>query len=98
MKNTEIITLCGSTKFDEALRKLTLEGKIVFSIENIDRNKVNKEQKKKLEELHFKKIYLSDGIYVIDINEYIGEGTKREINYAIKNNKFVRYYSRERNT
>lgn len=98
----EIITLCGSTRFKDeflkVMRRLTLEGKIVIPpgvFGHSDGGEVSEEQKKMLDELHFRKIDISDGIYVIDINGYIGESTRREIEYATKNEKFVRYYSRE---
>ena len=98
----EIITLCGSTKFKEQFlevqRRLTLDGIIVVScglFTHADNEPTTEEQKKMLDELHFSKIYLSDGIYVIDVGGYIGESTRREIEYAGKNGKFVRYYSKE---
>lgn len=90
----EIITLCGSTKFKkeflEITKKQSLEGKIVLSVglfNHADSEKVTEEQKIMLDELHLRKIDLSDSIYVIDVNKYIGESTKREIEYALKNGK-----------
>lgn len=32
--------------------------------------------------MHFKKIDISDVIYVVNVNGYIGESTKKEIEYA----------------
>lgn len=97
----EIITLCGSARFKkkflEIMRKLTLEGKIVVmpGFEYANEKKINEEQRAELDELHLRKIDISDGIYVIDVDNYIGEGTQREIRYAKFNNKFVKYYSAE---
>ena len=95
----EIITLCGSTRFKdkflEIMRKLTLEGKIVILpglFKHAD-GEASDEDKKKLDELHLRKIDLSDGIYVVNVNRYIGSSTGRKITYAINNKKFVRYYS-----
>lgn len=45
--------------------------------------------------LHLKKIDISDGIFVVDWNKYIGESTQREIHYASLNRKGVRYLSQE---
>jgi len=45
--------------------------------------------------LHLDKIDMSDGIFVIDVGEYIGESTKKEIEYAKSRGKFVKYYSKE---
>ena len=90
----EIITLCGSTRFikefKEVERALTFEGKIPLppavygKAENVE---YSDELAKKLFELHLDKIRLSDGIFVIDVDGRIGESTKKEIEFAEKNNK-----------
>jgi len=69
----EIVTLCGSTRFMDAytkeMRRLTLEGKIVISVgmfghqEGLD---MASETKVMLNELHKRKIDLSDRIHVIN--------------------------------
>jgi hypothetical protein len=96
----EIVTLCGSTRFKdqfmETNRKLTLEGKIVLSVGvfgHSDGEKLNEEAKRMLDELHLRKIDLSNGVYVIDVENYVGESTKKEIKYAESSGKFVRYYT-----
>ena len=38
---------------------------------------------------------MSDGIYVIDVDGYIGADTQREIEYAKMLNKEIRYYSKD---
>ena len=52
-----------------------------------------KEQLIKLKEAHFKRIELSDAILVVDINNYIGESTNLEIDYAKKLGKEIIYYT-----
>ena len=52
-----------------------------------------KEQLIKLREAHFKKIELSDAIFVVNVNNYIGESTKLEIEYAKKLGKEILYYT-----
>lgn len=42
-----------------------------------------------LSQLHYKKIEISDAIYVVNVNGYIGEATKKEIEYAHFLNKEV---------
>ena len=49
------------------------------------------EQIENLKIAHFKKIDLSDAIYVVNVNGYIGESTKLEIEYAKSNNKEIIY-------
>ena len=41
--------------------------------------------------LHLRKIDMSDKVFVLNVNGYIGESTEREINYAIKNGKPISY-------
>lgn len=45
-----------------------------------------------MKEAHFKKIELSDSIFVLNINNYIGDSTKMEIDYAKKLGKKIIYY------
>lgn len=50
------------------------------------------EVKQMLDELHKRKIDLSDEILVVNVNGYIGDSTRREIVYAEVNGKRVRYF------
>ena len=106
IKGYKIITLCGSTKFkDDFMRvqkELTLAGNIVISVglfghsgdnevwENMDEGTKTK-TKIMLDDMHKRKIDLSDEIFVINKNGYIGESTKSEIEYAKMTNKTVNY-------
>lgn len=95
-----VITLCGSTKFKEQFEQanayLTLQGNVVFSVaffEQSDGFAISDDQAELLGRLHLRKIDLSDEIFVIDVNGYIGESTRKEIEYAEKTGKAIRYYS-----
>ena len=44
-----------------------------------------------LDDMHLRKIDLADEIFVINVGGYIGESTRREIAYAEKTGKKVRY-------
>lgn len=57
-----------------------------------DINLTNK-QVSYLKEQHFKKIELSDEIFVTNINNYIGKSASLEIDYAKKLGKKIKYYS-----
>jgi len=46
---------------------------------------------KDLDDIHLKKIDMSDAIFVVNFNTYIGERTAYEIDYATKNNKPILY-------
>ena len=47
--------------------------------------------KEMLDDMHKRKIDMADSIYVINVGGYIGQSTRSEIEYAIKNGKEVRY-------
>ena len=101
-----VITLCGSTRFKdafiEAQKVLTLQGNIVISVglfghsgdnevwEGMDENTLT-HTKEMLDDMHKRKIDMSDEIYVINVGGYIGDSTKSEIQYAISTGKGVRY-------
>ena len=102
----KVITLCGSTKFKneflKAQKDLTLKGNIVISVglfghsgdsevwENMDEGTLTK-TKEMLDDIHKRKIDMADEIFVINVNGYIGDSTKSEIEYAIKTGKKVNY-------
>ena len=93
----KVITLCGSLKFKkemmETAEKMILEGNCILTpvypiLEDFERTE---EQLKKLKEAHFKRIELSDAIFVINKDNYIGKSTKLEIEYAEKLGKEIIY-------
>jgi len=106
VKNYKVITLCGSTRFKDEFMKvqkeLTLQGNIVISVglfghsgdnevwENMDEGTLTK-TKEMLDDMHKRKIDMADEIFVINVNGYIGESTKSEIEYAINTGKKVNY-------
>ena len=95
----KVITLCGSTKFKEqyleAQKRLTLEGNIVISVglfgHSGDNEVWTEGTKAMLDDMHLRKIDMADEIFVINVGGYVGESTRREIEYALKNGKAVRY-------
>ncbi len=48
-----------------------------------------------MDELHFRKIDISDEIFVVNKNDYIGDSTRKEIEYAQANRKNIRWYSHD---
>ena len=95
----KIVTLCGSLKFKNEMmtvaEKMALEGYCILTpvYPVSDKMKRTKEQLIKLKEAHFKRIKLSDAILVVNIDNYIGDSTKLEINYAKKLGKEIIYYT-----
>ena len=104
--NYKVITLCGSTKFENEFikvqRELTLKGNIVISVgffshsndmenwEQMD-EETRINTKKMLGDIHKRKIDMADEIFVINVGGYIGKSTRSEIEYANKTGKKVNY-------
>jgi len=95
MSTPKIVTICGSTRFRaeiaEANRVLTLAGYIVLApgVFAHDGDEISDEQKVALDQLHFQKIDLARWIYVVNPGGYIGDSTRREIEYARHTGKGV---------
>ena len=60
-------------------------------IEVVKKKEINADTKKMLDKMHKQKIDMSDEILVINLDGYIGDSTKSEIEYALKNGKNVMY-------
>lgn len=100
-----VVTLCGSTRFGDQFRKanleLTLAGQIVLSIgcdtksdgdlAAMGRLGNQSAVKDMLDNLHKRKIDLSDYIFVLNVGGYIGQSTLGEIAYAKEHGKEIRY-------
>ena len=97
----KVITLCGSTRFKDeflrAQRDLTLQGNIVISVglfghaDGEYQTVVTEELKVMLDDMHKRKIDMADEIFVINKDNYIGQSTRSEIDYALQNKKAVKY-------
>ena len=78
-----------------AQKRLTLEGNIVISVglfgHSGDDEVWKPGTKEMLDNMHKRKIDMADAIYVINVGGYIGESTRSEIEYALRNGKKVYY-------
>ena len=94
----KVITICGSLKFEKEMmlvaEKLTLQGNCVLTpIYQVSKEiKKTERELEKFKNAHFKKIELSDMIYVVNKDNYIGESTKLEIEYSKKLGKEIMYF------
>ena len=91
-----VVTICGSTKFKDeilkAARELTLQGHIVLMpaiFEHTDNEELTPEDKVRLDNLHRQKINMSDAIFVVNKDQYIGESTFGEIDWADRMQKKI---------
>ena len=98
----EVVTICGSTRFKEAqlkaMRELEEENLAVFMVGGFmhaDGLVISDEQKKQFDDLHKRKIEMSDWIYVVNVDGYVGSSTESEILYAKKLGKRVEFMFRD---
>lgn len=101
----KVICLCGSTRFTEIMLikqwELTKQGCIVLSwcalpdwyFKGRDKTHIGDQEgvKESVDEIHLRKIDLADEVYVINKDGYIGESTRKEIDYAEKLGKPIKY-------
>ena len=91
-------TLCGSMRFEKEMKEIAyyLETQKKYNILQCvyiaDGNNPTASDLKTLELAHYKKIDISDGIYVLNIDGYIGESVRKEIEYAKLRGKEVIYH------
>ncbi len=96
----KVITVCGSMKFKQEMMEISFnlekQGNCVLSIVFSNKEcQLNEGELENLSKGHFKKIELSDAIYVVNINGYMGESVNKEINYAKSLNKEIIYHEKK---
>lgn len=97
MVKRKVVTLCGSVKFwdkiQEMSERLELENEyvVIGIIPHVMKRNLTESEKDLLGELHRIKIDLSDSIYVVNVDGYIGESVKKEIEYAKERGKEIIY-------
>ena len=91
-------TICGSMRFEKEMIKIAYDlevhnGYNILQCVYTEGNTTpTEEELLRLTTTHYRKIDLSDGIYVVNIGGYIGESVNKEISYAKKLGKEVRYH------
>lgn len=93
-----IITVCGSSRFKkeilDVVRDLTLQGHIVLApgvYHHMEENELPMEVLLQLDNLHKEKIEMSDAIFVVNVNGYIGNSTYSEIDWAQRKKKQIAF-------
>jgi hypothetical protein len=101
----EIVVLCGSSRFVAEMAVIAWtferdEGKITMGLHLLPSNYPEvppdhlaeaEGAAEKMDELHLRKIDLADVVFIVNIGGYIGESTRREIDYAKRHGKPIRY-------
>ena len=104
MSKPKIITLCGSSKFVGIMAVLAWwlerdEGAIVHTLHLLphwygaapDHLAEAEGVADKLDALHLQKIDLSDEVFIVNWQGYIGDSTRNEIKHAIKDDTPLRW-------
>ena len=82
-----VIALCGSMRFRDEFERLeadlALAGHVVLSPTALDPfTELNAEKRARLGRIHLQKIAMSDEVLVVNVGDYVGESTRREIEHA----------------
>ena len=109
MDKPKIVTICGSSRFVEimAVAQWLIERDelaITMGLNllpswypdcPLDHLAEHEGCANEMDELHLRKIDLADEIFVVDWDNYIGDSTSKEIKYAEKNDKRIRYFTHD---
>ena len=93
------VTLCGSMRFAMEMQAIALDLEVnhgmnvLQCIYNPEGMALSEIQANAIVQAHYRKIELSDGIYVVDIGGYIGQSVKQEIAYAQSLGTEILYHS-----
>ena len=89
-------TLCGSMRFEKEMREMAfyLEAQKGYNILQCVYTTTNlsADELERIKAAHYRKIDISDGIYVLNIGGYIGQSVSEEIAYASKQSKEILYH------
>lgn len=89
-------TICGSMRFEKEMQETaflleTQKGYNVLQC-TYGSGEMKENEKQKISAAHYRKIDLSDGIYVLNIGGYIGKSVADEIAYAKKQGKEILFH------
>lgn len=94
----KVVTICGSLRYANEMMKIATQLQleknyaVIQCVYNTEGLRFEEKDASILDKIHRKKIDISDAIYVVNIDGYIGNSTKNEIEYAIKSGKEVMYH------
>lgn len=98
LKEIMVVTICGSMKFADKMIGVAFELErkygwcVLQCVYDFDNTQITQEELEKIKLAHFKRIEISDAIYVLNIGGYIGKSVKDEINFAQQHNKRIIYH------
>lgn len=92
------VTICGSMRFSEEMQRIAweLETKrgwnVLQCVYDPPGTEISREMLQRLEMAHYRKIDLSDAIYVVNIGGYMGQSVRREMEYAREKGKKIIFH------
>lgn len=97
----KIITVCGSLRFVKEMMEITekmeLQGNCmlvpIYNPNKASKDDFTEEEALMLDKTHKERIKLADAILVVNVDNYIGNSTKSEIEFAKLLNKEIIYYT-----
>lgn len=95
----KVITLCGSMRFFREMQEIAIEletkhGYCAITPIGDTNMMLSEETIENLAKAHYKKIDISDAVYIVNIGGYIGEAVSKELRYAQENNKEIVYHEK----
>ena len=93
------VTICGSMRFADEMKSIALQLEknynmnVIQCIYNPQGVHLSDDDIEVITMAHYRKIELSNAIYVVNIDGYIGESVKKEIEYAKSKEKEVIYHT-----
>lgn len=93
----KVVTVCGSMRFSKDIIKIStmLETErgfcVIQPVYNFDGKDSSYSELQNIINAHYKKIDISDAIFVVNIGGYIGKSVSEEIEYAKRLNKEILY-------
>ncbi|MDE6441911.1 MAG: hypothetical protein K2L12_04050 [Clostridia bacterium] len=96
--SVKVVTICGSMRFSKDIMRIatkleTDKGYCVLQpVYNSEDKVFNDIELQNIVIAHYKKIDISDAIYVVNIGGYIGKSVSEEIEYAKAHNKEIIFY------
>ena len=92
----KVITLCGSMRFWNEMQEIAYELETKYGYCAIapvgGSEPLDKEAKARLAKAHYKKIDISDAVYIVNIGGYIGESVSEELRYAQRHHKEIIFH------
>ena len=93
------VTLCGSMRYEKEIQAIALSLEldhglnVLQPVYNPEGRAIGEVEKAALASAHYRKIELSDAVYVVDIGGYIGQSVREEIDFAKAHGKEVMFDS-----